>query len=363
VSTNDTRYATLAYDARGNTTTLGGEAMVYDGANRHVATTKGSTTVRYGRDVTGRIVERKVNGSVAARYAYSASGDTGDATLDASGVVIEATLPLLGGVMLTTRAATGDVWSYPNIHGDVIATANAAGLKQGSTLHYDPFGQPLSSVPDNSAGSFDYGWLGQHQRPVETEAGIATIEMGARPYVPGLGRFLQVDPAEGGSANDYDYVAGDPVNRLDLDGRRCYRCAIRSLNRFVRRNVGCGGNFVCTSSYYGAITVNGCLGPACGSVGFSRAGGYSSSGIGLSWSLHNLFRPSRWGANAMWNSTGGRAPMSDIGNSFGGCYRMCLGGSRNSVTGYRSWATGVGTNSVNLPFPAGMAWRRHRRAF
>jgi hypothetical protein len=31
-------------------------------------------------------------------------------------------------------------------------------------------------------------------------------------------RFLQVDPVEGGSANDYDYVEGDPVNGFDLAG-------------------------------------------------------------------------------------------------------------------------------------------------
>lgn len=32
-------------------------------------------------------------------------------------------------------------------------------------------------------------------------------------------RDMPVDPVEGGSANDYDYVGGDPVNGLDLDGR------------------------------------------------------------------------------------------------------------------------------------------------
>lgn len=64
-----------------------------------------------------------------ARYGYSGPGDTPDFTLDASSNVLERTISLIGGGTLTKRAG-GDVWSYPNVHGDVIATAEATGTKQ-----------------------------------------------------------------------------------------------------------------------------------------------------------------------------------------------------------------------------------------
>jgi RHS repeat-associated protein len=76
----------------------------------------------------------------------------------------------------------------------------------------------LNSLPDNAAGNFDFGWLGQRLRPLESEAGLATFEMGARPYVSAIGRFLEADPIEGGSANTYEYAMQDPCNRVDLDG-------------------------------------------------------------------------------------------------------------------------------------------------
>lgn len=41
--------------------------------------------------------------------------------------------------------------------------------------------------------------------------------MGARVYIAKMGRFLQVDPQDGGNDNAYSYV-NDPVNAFDLDG-------------------------------------------------------------------------------------------------------------------------------------------------
>ncbi|QXC60974.1 hypothetical protein KSP35_22110 [Aquihabitans sp. G128] len=104
----------------------------------------------------------------------------------------------------------------------------------GEERTYDPFGHTTGQpFVDDSAGPMDAAWLGQHQRMTEHEDGFAqTIEMGARQYDPTLGRFLEVDPVEGGSANDYDYTSGDPVNGRDLAGTMCFiKCGWRRKAR------------------------------------------------------------------------------------------------------------------------------------
>jgi hypothetical protein len=88
--------------------------------------------------------------------------------------------------------------------------------------------------------------------------------MGARPYVPGLGRFLEVDPIEGGSANDYDYGLGDPLNRVDLDGR--------CVQVWQKRCRGHKSVWITVASHID-VSVGGCLAAVCWQMGTHLAEG------------------------------------------------------------------------------------------
>jgi hypothetical protein len=107
--------------------------------------------------------------------------------------------------------------------------------------------------------------------------------MGARQYSPLLGHFLQVDPVEGGSANDYDYVSADPVNMVDLDGLR--QCGNRGRGRCPSGRGG--GSSIFTVRY----DRNGCanrgrMGNTCRrnvrrcGAGICRGGSLYNSGVG-----------------------------------------------------------------------------------
>jgi RHS repeat-associated protein len=104
-------------------------------------------------------------------------------------------------------------YRYYSGHGDLAATADQAGVRT-SILRYEPFGAPKEAPPTNRTVE---QFTGRWDKKLDTATNL--VEMGVRPYDPALGRFLAIDPEEGGSLNNYDYAGQDPINALDLDGR------------------------------------------------------------------------------------------------------------------------------------------------
>ncbi|WP_204249040.1 RHS repeat-associated core domain-containing protein, partial [Nocardia arizonensis] len=239
LSTNGATALSFVYDPYGNATKVGADTLGYDSTLRHMRTTTAAgRSVTYTRDVHDRISARTVkdgtNPDQVTRYGFTSDSGGPEFILDGAGKLRQRVVNLPGGALLTKNYPQNTAaWSYPNIHGDILITADGAGARTGAIHLYDPFGQNIDPttgafgdipIPATAEGGMDFGWLGQHTVPVEHAAGQQAVEMGARTYLPILGRFLQVDPVPGGSANSYDYVNGDPVNTLDLNGK-CPACA------------------------------------------------------------------------------------------------------------------------------------------
>ena len=156
-------------------------------------------------------------------YLYAADGDAAWGQRSGAGLTRSVGLP--GGVSWTNQA--GEVtWSFPGLGGHGLVTRT--GTTTSGLLLWDPFGQPVDPVTFaiGTVASDDTGqvagntlWHQGALKPAESAGSALVVEMGVRLYVPALGPFLQVDPIEGGGANDYSWPT-DPINGHDLTGEK-----------------------------------------------------------------------------------------------------------------------------------------------
>lgn len=246
----------------GATTVSNHTTVNYDGKDRakslHTATTDTFETL----SASGRVIRRRVFDKQSGTYTedtifgYDNGGDSPSWSRDTT-----TTTTFLGGgtlsaIYTTTGTTTTGKWPITSAHGDIAGYTNSTGAFTPIAMT-DEWG----NGPTNSDR---LGWLGSQQRRTIDQGGI--IRMGVRLYDPRIGRFLQVDSIEGGSCNDYDYVCGDPINSLDLDGlKKCSRwdvvCKAKKLPGLVKKHrdglatvLAVGGMFgcvVCTAASVG----------------------------------------------------------------------------------------------------------------
>jgi RHS repeat-associated protein len=210
-----------AYDAFGDTTSLpagdaGGSVLTgsYYVNGRTATQTQNGQTNGFYLDPAGRTREMVATGTktLTSVLHYGSNEDSPSWTAEGPTGWTRDVEDVTGALIATQTNGEAPIMQITNLHGDVVATAALTEAATGLSSSNDTteFGVPRTSSPPK------YSWLGSDQRSTTLASGV--VAMGARSYVPQLGRLLQADPIAGGSANAYAYGSADPVNNSDPSG-------------------------------------------------------------------------------------------------------------------------------------------------
>ena len=199
---------------------IGDQSYQYDAARQLTTaqsepnTNHTTATVDYLRDADNRILTQTTTGNNAGAYTniYPQPG------FDAGPIaVVTAT-----GEVLTTQSLPGGLVQQGDDKLIITAAGGLATLTLDANANlgdnqvepWGPYGEPITPQTD-TPNQPKVGWHGQNSNFDAT-----LLNLGARPYRSDLAMFLRPDPIPGGSgtANEYAYVSGDPINSTDLTG-------------------------------------------------------------------------------------------------------------------------------------------------
>ncbi|MDB5168991.1 MAG: hypothetical protein JWO41_347 [Candidatus Saccharibacteria bacterium] len=413
ISSSDPTIGTPVYDAHGNTTQLGSPgnsvtAFNYDASDRNTGITQTTTTqttttstknnvgqttttvttvvntkkIVYTRDVQGRLTSRVTSGNTATTtktttitgtttktatttdtpttsyYGYTGSGDTPDFVLDSSNAVVEKYQQLPGNVLLTIRPKETDatkktVYSLPNIHGDIFATTTSTGTL-GTTYLTGPFGEQIANQakPANTLAGASFGYVGQYEKLTESNLTLNPVQMGARVYIPSLGRFLQVDPQEGGTDNNYVY-SGDPVNEFDLDGNAI---PWRKIGKGLVFAAGIAGAIACGASIVCGVAVGAAAAGAAYAATNAGTKHFKWSALGKEAAIGGALGGVAGGAQKLFNAAKGGVYIARTATK-----QLYVGQTNNFAirAAQHARAGKIASNSMRVQIPIASKWGRN----
>ena len=159
------------------------------------------------------VAELDGSGSVTSRFVYGVLSHSPD-YLERNGVAFRFVHDSLGSVRLVVNATTGSI---------------------AQRIDYDAWGVVLA---DSAPGFQPFGFAGGLY-----DADMGLVRFGARDYDAAAARWTANDAIRfgGGDTNLYAYAGGDPVNRIDTDGRvwklvtRVAGAGIRAIRQISRQ--------------------------------------------------------------------------------------------------------------------------------
>jgi RHS repeat-associated protein len=210
------------HDADGNLTSDGTWTYAWDGENRLVAATSGSTSLSFAYDAQSRRIA-KVTSSGTIRFIYDdwnlvAEIDSTNSPirkhlwgLDLSGSPQGA--GGVGGLIATSLSSGGSHFMAFDGNGNVSAAIHATDGTHSARFEYDPFGGTLSAT-GGSASLLPFRFSTKYQ---DVETGL--YYYGFRYYHPGAGRWISRDPIEEeGGIHIYSFLENAVTIHFDGHG-------------------------------------------------------------------------------------------------------------------------------------------------
>ena len=231
------------YDPRHRLVSAGGEALAWDANGNLVSRTAAGSSAAYVWDDADRLRSAAMSDGVTVAHEYDADGrrvrtavTRADGSEEISDYLVDTDSGPVPRVVAETDASGAVVSVY--VYGPGIgplAVIRPGGVRY---LHADGLGSTRALTDENGIVTDRYAYTafgelyereGSDPNPylfggaaLDSQTGL--YDLHARWLDPGAGRFLSMDPVQGAltdpaTQHPYLYAGGDPVNRLDPDGR------------------------------------------------------------------------------------------------------------------------------------------------